>query len=393
MHPSLRRLLDRPERIVVGLMSGTSLDGVDAAVVRLAGSGRGLSVQTLGFATHAYDAAMRALLQANVEDATSGVREVALLHVALAHRFADTADDALARAGVDRADVDLVGSHGQTIQHVPQPTDCAGAMVRATLQIGDPATLALRLSAPVVADFRSADVALGGQGAPLVPYLDDVLFATADETRGLLNLGGIANLTVLPRGGSPADAVAFDTGPANMVIDELARRTLGVPYDDAGAGAAAGRPDDALLERLLADPFFAEPPPRSSGRERFGAAYVDMLIAEGPSAPEDLLATATALTVRSVAGAYRRFIAERHVIDRLIVSGGGTRNASLMFGLAAEFAPAPVETTAAYGLDPDAKEAVLFAVLAHEWANGVATGLPAVTGAGAPALLGSLTLG
>lgn len=392
MHPSLRRLLDRPERIVVGLMSGTSLDGVDAAVVRVSGSGRGLSVATLGFATHGYDPSLRDVLRANVEDATSGVRDIALLHVALAHRFADAADDALGRAGLKHEDIDLVGSHGQTVQHIPEPTDCAGATVRATLQIGDPATLALRLGAPVVADFRSADVARGGQGAPLVPYLDDALFASDEETRGLLNLGGIANLTLLPRGGSPGDAIAFDTGPANMVIDELARRLLGLPYDDSGAGAAAGRPDEALVERLLADPFFAEPPPRSSGRERFGAAFVDRIMAEGPPAPEDLLATATALTVRSVADAYRRFLAKDHPMDRLIVSGGGARNASLMSGLAAAFAPAPVETTAAHGLDPDAKEAVLFAVLAHEWANGVATGLPAVTGASAPALLGSLTL-
>jgi anhydro-N-acetylmuramic acid kinase len=244
----------------------------------------------------------------------------------------------------------------------------------------------------VVSDFRAADVALGGQGAPLAPYLDDSLFASETETRGLLNLGGIANLTVLPRGGSPGDALAFDTGPANMVIDALAARLMGVPYDADGAGAAAGRPDEAMLGRLLADPYFAEPPPKSTGRELFGATYVDRLMSEGPSDPHDLLATATAFTARSIADAYRRFLAPRFPLDRLIASGGGTRNPTLMSALAAAFAPIPVETTAAYGLDPDAKEAVLFAVLAHEWANGVPTGLPAVTGASRPALQGSLTL-
>src|SRR5690606_38363708 len=155
---------------------------------------------------------------------TSNVRDLALLHVLLAHRFADAAEAALDRAGLTAADLDLVGSHGQTVHHLPEPTPAAGAAVRATLQIGDPATLAARLGAPVVADFRSADVARGGQGAPLVPYLDDALFASDAETRGLLNLGGIANLTVLPRGGTPADAYAFDTGPANMVLDALAER-------------------------------------------------------------------------------------------------------------------------------------------------------------------------
>ncbi len=393
MHPSLRRLLDRPERIVIGLMSGTSLDGVDAAVVRLSGSGRGLSVDTLAFATQAYDEPTRELLRANVEDVTSGVRDVALLHVALAHRFADAAEDAIARAGLRREQIDLVGSHGQTVQHIPQLTECAGSTVRATFQIGDSATLAVRLGVPVVSDFRSADVARGGQGAPLVPYLDDALFASDTETRGLLNLGGIANLTVLPRGAEPGVAVAFDTGPANMVIDEVARRVLGVPYDDAGAGAAAGRADTALVDRLLDDPYFAQPPPRSSGRELFGTTYVDSLVVQGPSAPADLLATATLLTVRSIADAYRRFLANVHPLDRLIVSGGGARNHTLMKGLAQAFAPAVVESTAAHGLDPDAKEAVLFAVLAHEWANGVATGMPSVTGATAPAMLGSLTLG
>jgi anhydro-N-acetylmuramic acid kinase len=392
MHPALRRLLDRPERTVAGLMSGTSLDGVDAVVVRLAGSGRGLRVETLGFASVPYDPPLRAVLQANVEAATSSVRDLALLHVLLAHRFADAAEAVLARAGLAPADLDLVGSHGQTVHHLPDPTSVAGATARATLQIGDAATLAARLGAPVVADFRSADVARGGQGAPLVSYLDDALFASAAETRGLLNLGGIANLTVLPRGGAAADAYAFDTGPANMVLDALAARLFGVPYDADGARTAAGRPDEALLATLLADPYFALPPPKSTGREAFGAAFVGRLIDGGPSDPHDLLATAAALTARSVAGAYRRFVAGRHPLDRLVAAGGGVHNRALMGLLAEAFAPVPVETTAAFGLDPDAKEAVLFAVLAHEWANGVPTSLPAVTGADRPALLGALTL-
>jgi anhydro-N-acetylmuramic acid kinase len=391
MHP-LRRLLDRPERTVAGLMSGTSLDGVDAAVVRLSGSGRGLRVETLGFVSVPYEPPLRAALRDAAEVATSNVRDLALLHVVLAHRFADAVEAALARAGLDAAALDLVGSHGQTVHHLPEPAAVGGATARATLQIGDAAVLAARLGAPVVSDFRSADVALGGHGAPLVPYLDDALFASADETRGLLNLGGIANLTVLPRGGGPGDAYAFDTGPANMVLDALAERLLGAPCDRDGAAAAAGRPDETLLAELLRDPYFALPPPKSTGREHFGTAYVARLLAAGPQHPPDALATAAALTARSVHDAYRRFVAGRHPLDRLVASGGGVHNRTLLRLLADAFAPVPVTTTAGFGLDPDAKEAVLFAVLAHEWANGVPTSLPAVTGAARPALLGKLAL-
>lgn len=391
MHPI--DALRRPgPRVVVGLMSGTSLDGIDAAVVRLDGHGPTVRAETLAFVTEPYDDVLRDAIRACAEVATSDVRLVSQLHVRLGHRFADAARRALDAAGV--AVPDLVGSHGQTVHHVPVAGDCAGVPTRSTLQIGCPAVIATRLGAPVVSDFRAADVALGGQGAPLAPYLDAALFGSPDETRVLLNLGGIANLTVLPAGsGSPdggAPALAFDTGPANIVADALALRLTGRPVDLDGALAAAGTPDEALLARLLADPFFAEAPPKSTGREHFGAAYVERLVAEGPAHPEDLLSTAVALTARSVADAVRRFA--RPAPDRVIASGGGVRNPTLMRMLARALAPVPLETTAAYGLDPDAKEAVLFALLAQEWAGGIRTGLPAVTGASRPAFQGSLTL-
>src|SRR5690606_28336379 len=337
-------------------------------------------------------AALRDALARVTEAATSDVRLVSQVHVRLAHLFAEAAEAALARAGLTAADLDLVGSHAQTVQHAPDAEPCAGAPARSPRQLGCPATLAVRLGVPVVSDFRAADLALGGQGAPLVPYLDDALFAHPTETRGLLNLGGIANLTVLPKGAGPEAAYAFDTGPANVLIDALAQRLFGERFDADGRRAAAGTPDEALLARLLAEDHFRREPPKSTGRELFGAAYVARLVAEGPDDAYDLLATATALTARSVHDAYVRFAAPTDPLDRLIVSGGGVHNAELMRRLAALFAPVPVETTAVYGLDPDAKEAVLFAVLAHEWANGVPTNVPAVTGASRPTLLGSLTL-
>lgn len=385
-HP-LDRLRRPGARVVLGLMSGTSLDGVDAAVVRLDGSGATLRVETLSFVTPAYDDALRDAIAACAADATSSVRQVSQLSVRLAHAWADAAIAAIAAAGVPG--VDLVGSHGQTVHHVPVADGCAGLPTRSTLQIGCPAVLATRLDAPVVSDFRAADVALGGQGAPLAPYLDGALFGHADETRVLLNLGGIANVTVLPPGAPPA--LAFDTGPANLVLDALAQRFLGRSFDADGALAARGTPDDALLAGLLADPFFAAPPPKSTGREAFGPAYADALVARAAGVPPaDLMATAVALTARSVAGAIHHFVTPAPA--RVIASGGGVRNPALMRALADALTPVPLETTATYGLDPDAKEAVLFAVLAHEWANGVATGLPAVTGASRAAMQGSLTL-
>ena len=386
-HP-LDRLRQPGPRVVAGLMSGTSLDGIDAAVVRLEGSGTGVTVETLGFVSEPYDGELREALAACVETAHSNVRLVSQLHARLGARFADAAEHALEDAGLAPTDLDLVGSHGQTVQHVPQPEDCAGAPTRSTLQIGSPAEIATRLGVPVVADFRAGDLALGGQAAPLAPYLDGALFAHPTETRVLLNLGGIANLTVLPPGGPPR--AAFDTGPANMVVDALSLRLTGRPYDDAGALAARGTPDDLLLEDVLTAPFFRQPPPKSTGREDFGTPFVDWLVARGPDDPADLLATATAFTARSVAEAVRQFVEPQP--DRVIVAGGGVHNPTLLQMLADAFDPIPVETTVAHGLDPDAKEAVLFALLAHEWANGVRTGLPAVTGARAAAFQGSLTL-
>ncbi|MEM6285890.1 MAG: anhydro-N-acetylmuramic acid kinase [Bacteroidota bacterium] len=386
-HP-VERLLRPGPRVVAGLMSGTSLDGVDAAVVRLEGSGAGVQVETLGFVSTPYSPALRDAIGACVETATSDVRLVSQLHARLGVHFAGAIEAALADAGLTPADLDLVGSHGQTVQHVPEAEDCAGVPTRSTLQIGCPATIATRLGVPVVADLRSADLALGGQAAPLAPYLDGALFAHPAETRVLLNLGGIANLTVLPPGGPPR--AAFDTGPANMVVDALAQRLTGRRYDEGGALAAEGTPDEALVADLLAAPYLAAPPPKSTGREDFGAPFVEAFVARGPEAPADLVATATALTARSVAEAVRRFV--EPAPDRVIASGGGVHNPTLMRMLAAALAPIPLETTAAHGLDPDAKEAVLFALLAHGWANGVRTGLPAVTGASRPAFQGSLTL-
>jgi len=392
------RLIDlhrQSARTVAGLMTGTSLDGVDAVIVDLAGSGPAMSVDVRAFAHRPYPATLRPLLRRTMAPGSSSVDDLARLNVRLASLYADAVDAALEDTTLNRRDLDLVGSHGQTMCHRPQPADCGGEAVRATLQIGDPSTLAQHLDVPVVGDFRMADLAVGGQGAPLVPYLDYVLFTDLDETRALLNLGGIANITHLPAAGDPGDVRAFDTGPANMIVDALADRLYDAAYDDNGQWAAAGTPDHDLLADLLEGGYFRTPPPKSTGREDFGADYVDGLLGEARArdlSPEDTMATATLLTAASVYQAYAQHLRNASPIDVLIASGGGVHNDTLMAMLADAFAPIPVRTVADYGLDPDAKEALCFAVLAHETVNGVPTNLPSVTGAERPAILGSVSV-
>lgn len=393
---ALQRLTNTTRRLVVGLMSGTSLDGVDAAIARLEGSSTELTIEPLGFVHEAYPDELRSLLYANSHAASSSVLELSQLNVRLAHLYAAAVREAMRAAGLSLREVDLVGSHGQTVHHVPQPADCAGQPVTSTLQIGDPSVLATLLSTPVVGDFRMADMALGGEGAPLVPYFDWAVFRSEETTRGLLNVGGIANLTVLPKGASRDELVAFDTGPGNMVIDALAQRYLGRPFDENGARAIEGRVANEVLAACLEDDFFNQPPPRSTGREYFGESFVERFTraarSAGLSNAADLLATATALTAAATYKSYVRYVRPRHELEELIVSGGGVHNTFLMQKLEDAFAPVRVSTTADYGIDPDAKEALCFAVLAHETVNGVPTNIPSATGASRAAVLGKLCI-
>jgi anhydro-N-acetylmuramic acid kinase len=392
----LHRLSAKPSRLVAGLMSGTSLDGVDAAVARISGSGQEIKVEQLAFVSEPYPEELRALLLRNSALETSSVKDLSQLNVRLAHQYATAVGAALKAAGLKATDLDLVGSHGQTVHHVPEAEPCAGMPVTSTFQIGDPSVLANLLGVVVVGDFRVADMALGGQGAPLVPYFDYAVFTDPDETRGLLNIGGIANITVLPPAAEPAQVYAFDTGPGNMVIDALTRQFFQEPFDRDGAHAREGVVLTSIVDDLLADGYFIQAPPKSTGRERYGAPFVSSLIEragrlEGHSAePNDLIATATALTAHSIFDAYERFILPEHPLDVLIVSGGGIHNQFLMDRLAEHFAPVPVRTVEDYGISSDAKEALCFAVLAHEAVNGVPTSMPAVTGASKATLLGKV---
>lgn len=376
-------------------MSGTSLDGVDVAVTRLEGSGPDLDAELVGHAAFPYPPDLRALLLANSAPDTSTVLDLSQLNFRLASEYERAVRAAVGEAGLSLADVDLVGSHGQTVHHVPDRIDCAGDRTISTMQIGDASVLANLLDVPVVGDFRVADMALGGQGAPLVPYLDYVYFVDPGETRGLLNLGGIANITVIPRGASFDDVFAFDTGPGNMVIDSLARILYDEPFDESGHHAAGGEFDDAMMAELLRDSYFEQDPPKSTGREYFGMDYAEKLVTRchevmrNPG-PNDVMATASMLTVFSVYQAYARYIRDRHELDVLIVSGGGMHNDYLMERFVNTFAPIPVRSVEDYGLHSDAKEALCFAVLAHETLNGVPTNMPSVTGASRKTILGKI---
>lgn len=391
--PVLHDLFDASSRVVAGLMSGTSLDGVDVVIAKLTGSGPALQIDQRAFVSMPYPPALRQCLLRNSRADTSSVRDLSQLNARLAGVYAEAVRQALDRIHLTLDDLDLIGSHGQTVYHVPDPEDCAGETVTSTLQIGDPSVLANRLGVPVVGSFRAADMALGGQGAPLIPYFDYVYFSDPDEIRLLLNLGGIANVTLLPPKAAPSDVLAFDTGPANMVIDALTERFFDRPYDPEGSLAAEGTVDNDLLADLLGDAYFTQPPPKSTGRERFGVGYMEALLDAARArslSPHDVLATATMLTATTVYQAYARFVRTEQAADVLIAAGGGLHNATLMQYLADCFSPIPVRRASDYGLDGDAKEALCFAVLAHETCNGVPTNLPSVTGAERPTLLGSI---
>jgi anhydro-N-acetylmuramic acid kinase len=378
---------------VIGLMSGTSLDGIDAVLVEFSGTSEAdVEWRVHAFLTVPYRLEQRRQIHEAILHGTPA--DLCRLDADLGEWFAAAALAACAAAGLSSDGVDLIGSHGQTIWHIPR----AGGVRAATMQLGDPATIAERTGIPVVSDFRSRDVAAGGEGAPLVPWQDRVLFSLPGRRRVLQNIGGIANLTWIPPKGDPTPPVAFDTGPGNMVIDaavELAtggRETL----DRDGCWAARGRIDEALLAEILAHPFFQQPPPKSTGRETFGRTCVEQLVRGRPRADEqawaDLVATATAATAQSIAAAIDRWVIPRGV-DEVVISGGGARNPTLV-GMIREAIPSvAVMTGEALGIDPDAKEAIAFAGLAWAFACGIPGNIPEATGARGPRILGSYTPG
>lgn len=387
------------DRRIIGLMSGTSADGIDAALIRLREKREmddGLSLDVLGFDTIAFPPGLRDRVMEVSDPETGRIDELGRLHFELGELFARAAASVAGSAGLSMAEVDLIGSHGQTVHHLPERAARFGVETGATLQIGDPSVIAQRTGVVTVGDFRAADVARGGQGAPLVPYVDYLLFKHPAKSRGLLNLGGIANLTVLPPDPKPEEVMAFDTGPANMLIDAVARMELGRDMDPDGAGARRGKPSENLVAKVLSMRYFELPPPKSTGRELFGGHCAAALVRAGREAgltAEDLLATATEITVRSIADACRRFVEPIVTrLDEMIVSGGGAKNGFMLERLARVLSPVAVTTSDDHGLSSDAKEAVAFAILADRTVRARPGSLPGATGADRPAVLGKICL-
>ncbi len=382
--------------LVLGLMSGTSADGVDAAIVALEGAPPDLRWEVHAHSHMPHPLALRDEIFACFQPASSDVGRLCHLNFALGHAFADAALRAIAETGLSPTQIDLIGSHGQTLWHNPTGPQAS------TLQLGEPAVIAERTGIPVVSNFRTRDMAAGGQGAPLVAYVDALLLTHPTLTRAVQNIGGIANVTYLPprkrKRSEDTDlaegVTAFDTGPGNMLIDDAAARATDgrLTFDRDGQLALAGHVDKAWLKDLLADPYFKAPPPKTTGRERFGTQYGAKLWKEGLArelTPCDIVATLTALTASSIARAYRDFLP--HFPDEVIVSGGGARNPRLMMHLREALPEARVCFSDKVGLKIEAKEAVAFAVLAYETWHRRPGNVPSATGASHPVILGSIT--
>ena len=380
-------------------MSGTSADAIDAALVRISGSSPNLKIELQNFHSSPYPPQIRQPILKLASECPTSTREISHLNFLLGERFARAALALLKKSRISPNKISAIGSHGQTLFHQGAresfPTKNPVTKISSTLQIAEPAIIAARTGILTVADFRPADIALGGQGAPLVPFVDYLLFRDATRGRVALNIGGIANLTIIPARATPQQIRAFDTGPGNMVIDALTQHATHnrLRFDKDSALARRGHLIEPLLDKLLRDPYFRLAPPKSAGREQFGAAFVQKFLAYAQkrrAKPTDLIHTATMLTAITIANAISRFAPPRAQLDDLIVSGGGSQNPLLMAQLAALLPRLSISVSDDYGVPSQAKEALAFAVLAHETLHHHPNNLPSATGARGPAILGKL---
>jgi anhydro-N-acetylmuramic acid kinase len=385
--------------IVAGVMSGTSADGINVALVRLDESTRlgPASFTLLGHAEYSYPKQVRAAVLTSMNASQARVADLARLNFLLGELYGDAILATERQFGVK---VDLVGCHGQTLYHQGEAARFLGHKVAATWQTGEAAIVAAKVGAPVVSDFRPADMAAGGMGAPLVPFLDYILFRDARVGRIVQNIGGIANLTAIPAGATTSEVVAFDTGPGNMVIDAVTAKLFGKPFDRGGKIADSGKMLDKVVAEILQQTFFRKHPPKTAGREEFGREFVDDFLRRcGRIQKQDVIATATALTAKSIAHAVRRYIlkspspVQKRGFQEIILSGGGTQNAALVAMLVSELTSLGlrVRSSDEFGLPSTAKEAVAFAFLAHESWHRRASNIPAATGAKRAAVLGKIS--
>lgn len=378
------------EKHVVGLMSGTSLDGIDAALVGIRGSGEETEARLIEFVNLKLSEDIKEEIKNCCSLDKSNVELICSLNFKLGYLFADAVKKVCARAGFEVDKLDFIGSHGQTVYHIPRGL---GNRAKSTLQIGEPAVISYETGVTVVSNFRTMDMAAGGEGAPLVPYTEYLLYR-GGKSRALQNIGGIGNVTVLPADCSLEDMYAFDTGPGNMIIDEVVKRLKGQPYDRNGAFAAEGRINDALLRELMSIPYINEAPPKTTGRELFGSQFVDRLLEGwGQLKDVDLIATVTAFTAHSIAENYKRFVLQRHRIDEVVLGGGGSYNTTLVKLIRELLPECKVLIQEDIGYSSDAKEAIAFAVLANETLCGNPGNVLGATGALRRVVLGNITPG
>lgn len=385
-------------RRVVGMMSGTLVDGVDAALVEISGTDSEPKVKLLAFENKPYPPQVREKIFSLFTPANATVDKVGYMNFLLGEIYAKSALSVIEKAGMKPEEIDVIGSHGQTIWHAPIPESPDGIPVAYTVQIGEGSVIAERTGILTVSDFRVADMAAGGQGAPLVPFSEYLLYRREKETILLQNIGGIGNMTVMPAGAKPRDVFAFDTGPGNMIIDAVISAVTGgeKTYDTGGETAVKGKVCNALLDILKEEPYYRQPLPKTTGREHFGVQYTEKILSwwkENPIPVEDLLATVTDLTAYSIADAYERYVLPKYQASEIIVGGGGSYNATLLRFMKERFAPhgVAVRTQEDLGLSSDAKEAVAFALMADCCMRGKANTLPSVTGAEHPAVMGKIS--
>lgn len=385
----------KKDRLVIGLMSGTSADGIDAVLTRISGYGTQLRVTQLAFLFVPFQTQVRDRILQVTQGHCTDTGEICRLSNLLGSLYADACLTLCDQAHVKKEDIDLVGNHGQTVHHMPVTEDYLGHQVRGTMQIGEDAYIAEALGCPVIGDFRVRDMAAGGQGAPLVPYTEYLLYRKQDQTVALQNIGGIGNITILPKGCTLDQVTAFDTGPGNMVMDALTMLLTNgrQSYDKDGMLAQKGVVNDLLLSHMEKDPYLVKTPPKTTGREYYGADYVTKLLAYAKVhniSLIDCLATATKFTARSIAIGLQHFCKDKP--DCLIVGGGGSKNPVLLHHLTECIPDCKVMTNEEIGFDSDAKEAVAFAILANEALFGCCNNVPSVTGASHPVVMGKISM-
>lgn len=394
MHPIVS-CMEKPSRLVVGLMSGTSADGVDAALCRITGHGTQSEIQQLNFVFQPFSSEIRQEILRLASGKSACAADFCKMNFLLGELYVEAVESLCAQAGIRSDEIDLIGSHGQTFWHIPQKEEYLGHSFRSTFQLGECSVLAQRFGCPVIGDFRVRDVAADGLGAPLVPYSEFLIYRSETECVALQNIGGIGNITCLPPACELKDVFAFDTGPGNMVMDAVLSELTGgkMTYDAGGQFAASGTVDRGLLDRLMEDPYLSRKPPKTTGREYYGPGYVEKIMAYADKnhiSDADLMATVTAFTAETIRYSIEHYFPIKP--DRLIIGGGGSMNKTLLRDIAEILPGCKVMTNEDMGYDSNAKEAVAFAVLANEALFAGCNNVPTVTGAKNPVVMGKISL-